>query len=47
MMKEIAVSQSSQQRQVFLLFLQYLLPQISTRHFKQVYSDMFLQYKEE
>ena len=47
MTKEIMVSDSSQQRLVWLLFLEYLLPQISSRHFKQIYSEAFLAFKDE
>jgi hypothetical protein len=47
MIKDIATSESSQQRLVWLYFLEYLLPQISSRHFKQVYSEAFLGYKDE
>ncbi len=47
MTKEIMVSDSSQQRLIWLYFLEYLLPQISSRHFKQIYSEAFLQFKDE
>lgn len=47
MIKDIALSTSSQQRHIWLLFLEHLLPQISTRHFKQVYSEAFLAFKDE
>ena len=32
---------------MFLLFLEYLLPQISSAHFGQVYYEMFMAYKDE
>jgi len=41
------VSRSSQQRQVFLRFLESLLPRISSMHFNQVYADIFLEFREE
>ena len=32
---------------MFLLFLEYLLPLISSAHFGQVYYEMFMAYKDE
>ena len=47
MMTVLAASRSSQQRQTFLNFLEYLLPMISSAHFNQVYIDIFLEFREE
>jgi len=43
----LAPSRSSQHRQTFLFFLEYLLPLISSAHFNQVYAEMFLEFREE
>ena len=47
MLSTLCQSRSSQQRQTFLYFLEYMLPLISSSHFSQVYSDMFLEFREE
>ena len=47
MLTVLATSRSSQQRQTFLYFLESLLPRISAAHFSQVYTDIFLEYREE
>ncbi len=47
MLTQMAMSRSSQQRQTFLLFMENLLPLISSQHFTQVYSDVFLEFREE
>ena len=35
------------QRQTYLYFLEHLLPLISTAHYKQVYGDAFLEFRDE
>ena len=47
MMQVFAISRTSQQRQVFLTFLECLLPRISSMHFNQVYEAIFLEFREE
>lgn len=47
MMTVLAVSRTSQQRQTFLFFLEYLLPLISSTHFDQVYMEIFLELGKE
>jgi uncharacterized FlgJ-related protein len=47
LLEDFSNAKSSQQRHVFLLYLQALLPQISSRHFKQEYFDAFYSFKDE
>ena len=47
MTQSYAVSRTSQQRKVFFMFLECLLPLISSMHFNQVYGEMFLEFREE
>ena len=47
MLTILATSRSSQQRQTFLFFLEYVMPLISSVHFTQVYAEIFLEFREE
>ena len=47
MMTQMSVAKTSQQRQVFLFFIEALLPLISCAHFNQVYLEVFFGFKEE
>lgn len=47
MLKEFAHSESSQMRQIFLLFLETLLPQISKVYFKQIFQESYFMFKED
>ena len=47
MAQELARSDTSFQRQTYLYFLEHLLPLISTAHYKHVYANVFLEFKDE
>jgi hypothetical protein len=47
MLKEVATSQSVQQRIVYLFFLDALLPFISRKYYKATFHDTYLSLKEE
>lgn len=43
----LARSDTSFQRQTYLYFLEHLLPLISSTHYKHVYADAFLEFRDE
>ncbi len=47
MLKEFAHNDSSQMRQIFMLFLEALLPQMSKVYFKQTFMDSYFMFKED
>jgi len=45
MTKDLALSNTSQHRHIFLIFLDKLLPQISSAYFKQSFIDTYFYFK--